>query len=43
MLHPSYTDLIEAVNSDVEPGETDFEVKDRTPEEIKKEEEYAEE
>ena len=21
MLHPSYTDLIEAVNSDVEPGE----------------------
>ena len=105
MLPPSYTDLIEAVNSDVEPGEqpvvqsrysiviaaskrarqliagdeplvagaagkkplstavqelyeqkvkiltedeepeieTDFEVKDRTPEEIKKEEEYAEE
>ena len=103
MLHPSYTDLIEAVNSDVEPGEqpvvqsrysiviaaskrarqliagdkplvaggkkplstavqelyeqkvkiltedeepeieTDFEVKERTPEEIKKEEEYAEE
>ena len=105
MLYPSYTDLIEAVNSDVEPGEqpvvqsrysiviaaskrarqliagdkplvagaagkkplstavqelyeqkvkiltedeepeieTDFEVKERTPEEIKKEEEYAEE
>ena len=21
MLHPSYTDLIEAVNSDIEPGE----------------------
>ena len=103
MLHPSYTDLIEAVNSDVEPGEqpvvqsrysiviaaskrarqliagdeplvagaagkkplstavqelyeqkvkiltedeepeieTDFEVKDRTPEEIKKEEEWS--
>ena len=103
MLHPSYTDLIEAVNSDVEPGEQpvvqsrysiviaaskrarqliaeplvagaagkkplstavqelyeqkvkiltedeepeiedDFEVKPKTAEEIKKEEEYAEE
>ena len=36
--------VVKILTEDEEPEiETDFEVKDRTPEEIKKEEEYAEE
>ena len=39
-----YEQKVKILTEDEEPEiETDFEVKDRTPEEIKKEEEYAEE
>ena len=39
-----YKQKVKILTEDEEPEiETDFEVKDRTPEEIKKEEEYAEE